>query len=422
MDISNDLPEFRPHGAGLARRLFTPLNIAAYITWAAISSAVLDFSALRAAQPREWAGAACLLGVMLLFVASALRTRPETLPRDIVNAMLQGVLVVAAEALLREGQTVVLLIIVAGQLVFMASARTTLLYLACANGAIAALWFARSGSVSTTLSFLLPVLGFQTFAAITGHYARTRELARTHLIQVNAELLATRRLLEESARAGERLKLSRELHDVAGHSLTALKLNLARMARDPALRDREELVLSMRLADELLAQIRQVVGALRAHDGLDLRAALEALGCAMPGVAIAVEVEPGLRVDDLDRAETLLRCAQEAITNALRHGRARHIHLQLRRDGAGLLLSVHNDGRTPERMREGHGLTGMRERLAAVGGRLSLEPTPPRGLRLIVRLDADADIGEIGDISEIREIGDIDQIGGRIVPHRESGA
>jgi signal transduction histidine kinase len=386
MSCPDDLPEFRPHDASLLRRVFTPLSIAAYVTWAAVAGTVVDIAKLRAGVGAEWAGTACLVGIIVLFAIGGARPRRDMMQRDVLNVMLQGVLVVTAESLLKEGQTAVLLIIVAGQLVFTTSARITLLYLAFANGLIAASWVARSGSFASTLSWLLPVMGFQVFAAMTSHYAKAREVAREHLSRINAELLATRRLLEESARAGERLKLSRELHDVAGHSLTALKLNLARLARDPALAAREELQVSTMLADELLSQIRQVVGALRAHDGLDLRAALEALAHPLPGTRIEIEIDDGLRVDDIDQAEALLRCAQEAITNAVRHGRANKIAIGLHRNTDGLELRIDNDGTTPNMIEPGHGLTGMRERLQAIGGTLDVAPAAPRGLRLVARI------------------------------------
>jgi signal transduction histidine kinase len=179
------------------------------------------------------------------------------------------------------------------------------------------------------------------------------------------------------------------LQDVAGHSLTALKLNLAAALRDPHLRERDDLSVASQLADELLAQIRQVVGALRAHDGLDLRAALTALAQPLPGARIEIDVEDGLRVDDLDTAETLLRCAQEAITNALRHGRAGVIRVRLARSAAQpgtLELSVDNDGSAVLPIRDGHGITGMRERLSAIGGELAIQATPPRGLRVLARV------------------------------------
>lgn len=385
-DSSPLLRPLQSHDGSLLQRMFTPLNLAAYVTWFAICIAVLDPAKLRAGDPREFAGLAALIAMIVLFVISASRRSPDGAHSSLWNILAQGMLVVAAEWLLLGGQTVVLLIIVAGQIVLLLSPRMSALFMLALNAGIAALWASRGNPVGTVLLSMLPVLGFQAFAALTGHYASTRESAREHLAQVNAELLATRRLLEESARAGERLKLSRELHDVAGHTLTALKLNLARLSRDPSLAGREELQISSALADELLGQIRQVVSTLRAHDGLDLRAALEALAHPMPGVRIAIDIQDQLRVDDIEQAEVLLRCAQEAITNALRHGRASEIRLGLRRTDDAFALTVENDGTAPARIDYGNGLTGMRERLDAVGGTLEITSTPPRGLRLLARI------------------------------------
>jgi signal transduction histidine kinase len=379
------------HEGTLLQRLFLPLNIAAYITWLVVTLAVVDPAALRVGDPTEWAGVVCLLTFLVLFVACASAPENASARRATLVVPLQGVLVLAAEWCLRGGQTPVLLIIVAVQIVAVLPRRLAIAYLIAVNAAIAWVWLGHGYPLTKVILSLTSVVGFQAFAALTGHYALSRERAREHLAQVNAELLATRRLLEESARSGERLKLSRELHDVAGHSLTALKLNLARLARDPALGEREEVRVSAALADELLGQIRHVVSTLRAHDGLDLRAALEALAHPVPGTRIDVDVEDGLRVDDLDQAEALLRCAQEAITNALRHGRATRIAVRLRRVDGTLELAVENDGATPAKIEAGNGLTGMRERFDALGGTLALVPTPPRGLRVLARLpDASA--------------------------------
>lgn len=381
-------PTLQAHDGTLRQRLFGPLNFAAYITWLAVCVAVVEPAKLRIGDPREWSGVAVLVAVIALFIACAARgPRSDTrwLPWKV---MAQGLLVVVAEYLLHGGQTAVLLIIVAAQLALLLSTRAAVLYMLALNIAIGAMWLERTGSVRSVLLSLLPVLGFQSFAALTGHYAASSERDREHLAQVNAELLATRRLLEESARAGERLKLSRELHDVAGHTLTALKLNLTRLARDPALAGREEVQISSTLADDLLGQIRQVVGTLRAHDGFDLRAALEALAQPIPGVRIAIDIEKQLRVDDIEQAETILRCAQEAITNALRHGRAGEIRIALCRINGMLSLSIENDGAAPARIDFGNGLTGMRERLEAVGGTLEIATKPPRGLLVTANIPA----------------------------------
>lgn len=360
----------------------SPLSFAAYVTWAAICFAAVDFAKLQAGAVREWAGLGCLIGMLALFVWRGLREPGVDCRGGRNNSVLQGVLVVAAERLLLEGQVTVLLVIVAAQLVLLTPVRWAVLVMLALNVAVVLRWIESGWSLAQALSNLVPLLGFQAFASLTGYYAGISERSRDHLAQVNAELLATQRLLEESARSGERLKLSRELHDVAGHKLTALKLNLARLRRDPALAAREEITTSAQLADELLGDIRGVVSALRLHDGLELDSALRALARPIAGTRIEVDIDAGLRVDSVAQAEALLRCAQEAITNALRHGRAGLIQLRCSRADGGLLLEVRNDGDAPKRLVFGNGLTGMRERLHSVGGRLEVEASAARGLCL----------------------------------------
>jgi signal transduction histidine kinase len=383
MDPTNPaLTEPRPARRGMAAQ---PLTIAAVITWAAVALSALRLERLAEGVLRDWLGLLALLGMLLLFLLRSAR-EPENDCRGWAwNSLAQGALVVAAEALLRNSVVTVLLIIVAAQLVLLMPVRWAVLALLVFNAAIWLRWSQNLPPLQVLLN-LVPLMGFQAFAGLTGHYAGSSERAREHLAQVNAELLATQRLLEESARSGERLKLSRELHDVAGHKLTALKLQLARLNRDPAAATQPAVGESLQLVDELLGDIRGVVGALRAHDGLELEQALHALARPLPGTRIEVRIEPGLRVPSVAAAEALLRCAQEAITNALRHGRAVRIELALRREQAGVLLQVDNDGETPRRIEEGNGLAGMRERLAALGGQLHIEALEPRGLRLQVRL------------------------------------
>ncbi|MBX3726635.1 MAG: ATP-binding protein [Xanthomonadales bacterium] len=368
-------------------RLVSPLGLAAYATWLAIAITVIDAGALAAGDAREWSGAVALLAMIVLFGLRALRDGDVDCLGSAWITVLQGVLVVVADLLLREGQVVILLIIVAAQLVLVMPVRRALVWLALFNLAIAMVWFDRAGSLAQVAAWMVPVLGFQVFAGLTGYYAGISERSREHLAQVNAELLATRHLLEESARGGERLKISRELHDVAGHKLTALKLTLARLQRDPALAGAlpasvEAVATCKRLADELLEDIRSVVSELRAHDGLDLHAALEALARPVAGTRISVAVEPGLRVDGLDQAQALLRCAQEAITNALRHGRAGEIRVHcLRREGA-IELEVCDDGNAVSDPVPGNGLRGMRERLESLGGALQVQAMAGRGVRV----------------------------------------
>lgn len=243
---------------------------------------------------------------------------------------------------LRNGGPAILLIIVAAQVVAMWPRWQAITIMLIANGLLLANWMLGISFSSAVLA-LLPMIGFQTFAALTVR-ATCAELARAELAQTHAQLLATQRLLEDSARSGERLRLSRELHDVAGHKLTALKLNLRLLQRDPALADRDEVRIAATLADELLQDIRAVVSELRKHDGIDLKAAITTLTEQIPGTHFRVDIDPALRVTDIDRAEILLRCARRASPTRCAAGRAHTIDVRCREVAGRIELSVSNDG------------------------------------------------------------------------------
>ncbi|WP_371180697.1 sensor histidine kinase [Xanthomonas sacchari] len=228
--------------------------------------------------------------------------------------------------------------------------------------------------------------GFHAFAGLSAHYARTAELAREALARVNADLLATRALLADSTRDAERLRLARELHDVAGHKLTALRIQLRLLLADPALAQRPEVATVERLSGELLADIRAVVQSLRDERGVDLETALCALAAPFPRPQLQLQIDPALRITDPHLAETLLRLVQEALTNAARHADAAHVRVRLGQDRQQLCLDIEDDGHRAERIREGNGIAGMRERLAALHGRLELGRTPLGGMQLSARL------------------------------------
>jgi len=361
-----------------------PLNLAALITWLAVLLQSLRWERLQAGNELEWGGVLALLAVGGLYMLSNAQSgsdaRGERRQRALVIA--QAVATLVAAACLRNIGPAVLLIIVAAQVMALWPRRVAILGLATVNLTLVAIWVQWVPLMSALLG-LLPMIGFQTFAALTVHYAVSAERAREELGATHAQLLATQQLLEDSARSGERLRLSRELHDVAGHKLTALKLNLRLLLRDPVLAEREEVRVSAALADELLADIRAVVSELRKYDGIDLATAIRTLTQQIPGPRFVVEIDPALRVTDLTVAETLLRCAQEGITNALRHARASEIRIECRNVGERVELAVRNDGPPLLPVAFGNGLTGMRERLSAAGGELILRARAGGGAELL---------------------------------------
>jgi signal transduction histidine kinase len=285
-------------------------------------------------------------------------------------------------SLSRAGTVPILLVVAFAQLAQLLPARALALVFAGVNLGLYFVFREAWGMSSPALGTMLHA-SFQLFAMVTAWYAVTAERSRDALAAANAELLATRTLLAESVRDSERLRLSRELHDVAGHGLTALKLNLRALQRQPALANDAQLALCARLADELLSDIRGLVQQMRLHDGVELGELVQRLAAPFPKPRLHLELEDGLRVPSLEQAEAVLRTVQEALTNAARHGGADNLWLHMRREGGQLRLDIRDDGRgAGGELRFGNGLTGMRERLQAIGGGVEAEGGAQRGVRL----------------------------------------
>lgn len=238
------------------------------------------------------------------------------------------------------------------------------------------------------LQVVLVHSSFQAFGMLCVYYAKNAERSRDQLVLVNADLLATRALLADSARDAERLRMARELHDVAGHKLTAIHLNLRALASDPAFSGREEIGLAQRLSSELLADIRNVVQALRDSRGLDLETALRALAAPLPDLRLDLRVDENVQITDPAQAETLLRIVQESLTNAARHAGATRLSVAITHETGEIALGIEDDGLVKGTMREGNGLAGMRERIAASHGSFNLGTTSRGGMRIDARLPA----------------------------------
>ncbi|WP_414490727.1 sensor histidine kinase [Stenotrophomonas maltophilia] len=357
----------------LFRHLLRPLSLAGLVTVLVVG---LSFGVQGAGAGLSQAslGAFLLLFVVHGWAAMPIRVRA-------LAAALQAVLAITLVALQpRTGTAPVLLVVLVAQLAEHWPPRFVLGVALLAN--LAMYLVLRHSGFTQPLLVVLLYGGFQAFAALTAHYARSTALARDDLARVNADLLATRALLADSARDAERLRLARELHDVAGHKLTAMRLNLRALAADPVLAGREGLVLAEQLSGELLADIRQVVQSMRDDRGLDLATALHALAAPFPRPKLQLQIGESVRVADPLMAETVLRLVQEALTNAARHGNADTVWLTINEEDSRLRIDIRDDGQCAERIREGNGIAGMRERLAAVRGQLELARTAQGGMHL----------------------------------------
>ncbi|KAF1684531.1 sensor histidine kinase [Pseudoxanthomonas taiwanensis] len=231
--------------------------------------------------------------------------------------------------------------------------------------------------------------GFSLFIYVTSLVARQQAQAREEQRRLNAELRATRALLAESARVNERTRISRELHDLLGHHLTALSLNLEVAGHMTEGRAQEHVRQAHTLAKLLLTDVREAVSQLRdASGGIDLAAALRPLADHVPALDIDLQVESPLAVDDPERAHVILRCTQEIITNAVRHAGARHLWIRIWREAEAIVLDARDDGRGADGLVPGNGLRGMHERVRQCGGTLEIQTRQGDGFRLRLSIPA----------------------------------
>lgn len=368
----------RRPGAGV----FDPFNFAAYITWAAVAfhPSLHSLMGTTWLAPYPTLALSGMVSMLILFLLRAEMDARNVAPGPRRAAILGQ----AAAALLacwasQDELMPALLVIVAAQMATVFSLRAVVVLLLTINAGLVLLLLPMKDVAVLVVAYA----GFQAYTAVGASYGYRIFEAREEALRINAELMATRQLLEEGTRADERLRLSRELHDLTGHKLTALKMQLALRRRQASAEDASTLDSCERLADELLADIRGVVTVLRPHEGVDLQRALRALDPGLPRPRVIFNLDSEVRVSDMRGAEVLLRCAQEALTNTLRHSAATSVIVSLARTPEGLLLAVEDDGKgRAARLHPGNGLRGVRERLAEVGGRLELGDRAPQGLAL----------------------------------------
>jgi signal transduction histidine kinase len=222
----------------------------------------------------------------------------------------------------------------------------------------------------------------QLLFVFTAQALRREAQAVRALTQTNAELRAAQAIIANTVRDAERLRISRELHDAWGHELTALglQLEIASHVTEPA-KAHSHVLQAKGLASALLGKVRDVVSSLREAERSDLAGALETLARSVPTPAIHVSIDPSVQVTP-DQAHALMRCAQEAVTNTVRHAGAANLWLHVAPEGEGVRLVAHDDGRAQLAPSSGSGLVGMRERVEELGGRLAVQAAPDAGFKV----------------------------------------
>lgn len=207
---------------------------------------------------------------------------------------------------------------------------------------------------------------------------------RRRLAALNAELLSSRALLSESTRLSERLRIARELHDSLGHHLTTLNLNLEIAQHVESAAKDEQIRKAQFLAKLLLADLRDSVSAWRNEKSVALPEALRALAAGATGLDVTLLIDPSLPPVEPALAHALLRCAQESLTNVLRHASASRVEISLKMEGTQMILGVTDTGHGCAKIIPGSGLTGIASRAKDLGGDAVYSSTPGGGFSVRV--------------------------------------
>lgn len=281
---------------------------------------------------------------------------------------------VFAMATLRPGGSwFIFLVIIAWQVAMAATPRKALSWVAVQTSALAGMVMILNPNADPNVFILGLSLVLQLLFVFTAHALRAEMETARALDQANRELGAAHAIVANKVRDAERVRISRELHDAWAHELTALRLQLEIASQvAEAGRAKDHVVRAKALAGALLGQVRDVVSTLREAESCDFRGSLEALAQGTPTLAIHVQISPDVRVGP-EQAHALIRCAQEAVTNVIKHAQAANLWLLVTSDCEGVRLVARNDGKTRENSASsGSGLRGMRERMEALGGRLAV--------------------------------------------------
>lgn len=240
--------------------------------------------------------------------------------------------------------------------------------------------FVASGSLLATLPVAALYLLLQG-ATVLSVMALERETSmRLELTEAHVELRAATTLLAESSRAEERLRIARELHDLVGHQLTVLALELetaSHLSSPPA---SEHVDRARSVARQLLADVRSTVGEMRKHPG-DLRIALAEVVRDLPTPEVHISVGEAVHTDEIVTT-TLVRCVQEVVTNTIRHSQATELWIEIQADADGsVTLQAHDNGVGTATLVLGNGLRGMVERIERLGGSAQFMTSPAFSVR-----------------------------------------
>ena len=230
-----------------------------------------------------------------------------------------------------------------------------------------------------------PMMLMLVVAVIGGMVMLGAVLGRIQSLR-NAELRLTQDEVRRLARMNERERIGRDLHDLLGHTLSLIAIK-SELAGKLLTRDADAAAIQIgeieTIARKALSEVREAVSGFRAS-GFATELASARLSLLSAGVSLDARI-PALPELASDIESALALSLREAVTNVVRHAHADRVEVELQAEPRSLALSISDDGRGST-IAPGNGLTGMRERIEHLGGRLQVDSAPGVGTRVRIWL------------------------------------
>ena len=342
------------------------------------------------------AGAYALLGTVGLSLVERRGTRRQ------LHLVLASMFAAGAGAMaVSRGEAVLLIVpLVTYGVLYLSPAGVASLVTAC-SAVMVTIWISQAHPIAQLVRELAVWTAALAFVIVISRMLLVQHKARTEmealagrLGDANEQLRVQAAEIGELAKAQERNRIARDIHDVLGHYLTVVHVQLEAaktlFKREPETA-RAAVIKAQALTREGLSEVRRSVALLRDSRSTErpLLAAIEKLAseCKADGIDAAVRLRGTPRPLPEPVEITLYRAAQEALTNVRRHARASRLDIELAfASGSGIRLRVEDDGVGSDLLNQGFGLVGLRERAASVGGTMSIRSALGDGFTLEIEL------------------------------------
>ncbi|QBL08883.1 sensor histidine kinase [Rheinheimera sp. D18] len=240
---------------------------------------------------------------------------------------------------------------------------------------IVLLWFSLASVLEQRALWITGLLygSFHIFAVLMQHATYSAQQARDALESKHRQLQATQQLLQAVSRQSERTRIARDLHDVVGHHLTALTIQLQVAGHITDGEVKTQIDKCHQLAKLLLSDVREAVSTLRQYRDMALKDAVQQLTSLIPTqLNVILDIEPAIVLQDLAQTQHLFCIIQEAISNSLKHSGASEFVIKAAVQDNILQLDLYDNGKVHSNWQAGSGITGMFERAAECAANLTV--------------------------------------------------